>query len=178
MSELKRLIENGGLIAYPTEAVYGLGCDPMNESSVRRLCELKQRPLNKGLILIASNWAQLATYVNAIPEDNMAKVKRTWPGPVTWLFPASDKAPKWICGDSDKIAVRISAHPIVNQLCEESNMALVSTSCNVSQAAPCRSADCVRAQFGVQLDLIIDGDLGEESNPSQIFDALTGKQYR
>lgn len=178
MSRIRDIIHQGGIIAYPTEAVFGLGCDPQNQAAVIRLCELKQRSLTKGLILIASSWQQLAPFVEDIPHDKMDSVNDTWPGPTTWLFPASCHAPKWICGDSDKIAVRITNHPLAKALCDECDMALVSTSANLSGQESCRTTDEVKSSFKDTLEAIVDGDVGSEKNPSRIFDAISGTQYR
>ena len=109
----------GQLIAYPTEAVYGLGCDPDNESAVNNLLDLKKRPVEKGLILVAANYSQVVKYVadNHIPIERRADVFSCWPGPITWLLPASASTPAWLTGGNDLIAVRISAHPVVRKLC-------------------------------------------------------------
>ena len=96
-----RALRHGGIIAYPTEAVYGLGCDPLNAAAVLRLLALKNRPMDKGLILIASDFQHLAPFVHAPDPDIMRRISATWPGPVTWLLPAKAETPTWLRGAHD-----------------------------------------------------------------------------
>src|SRR5687768_5096358 len=132
LHEAATALQTGGVIAYPTEAVWGLGCDPRDEDAVLRLLAIKQRAVDKGLILIASHLDQLRPFLNlaAVPAENLAAVLARWPGPHTWVMPASAAAPRWITGAQDGIAVRISAHPLVIELCNAYGGALVSTSAN------------------------------------------------
>lgn len=172
-----KAIDSGGIIAYPTEAVWGLGCDPLNAEAVLRLLALKERPWRKGLILIASELDQLRLFVELNPELER-QVMASWPGPVTWLLPASPFAPPWITGDSGKIAVRITAHPLAAALCEACGTALVSTSANVGGQPAALSANKVRKLFGEQVDVIIHGALGGRERPSEIRDAQSGQIVR
>ena len=103
-------IFQGGIIAYPTEAVYGLGCDPLDQQAVLRLLALKQRPIAKGLILVASQMQQIEPFIQ-VDSNTLCKIKKTWPGPVTWVIPAQSWVPEWLTGKHQSIAVRISAHP-------------------------------------------------------------------
>ena len=169
----------GKLFAYPTEAVYGLGCDPDNEQAVERLLSIKKRPRCKGVILVASNYTQVLKYVkdNAIPPDRRADIFSSWPGPVTWLLPKSALAPAWITGDSSFIAVRVSAHPRVQQLCERFSSPLVSTSANVAGEPPATTSEQVANQFADQV-ILIDGELGGNPLPSTIKNSLTGQIVR
>ncbi len=112
-------VARGGLIAYPTEAVYGLGCDPENGHAVRRLLALKARPEHKGLILIAADWAQLEPYVRGLGQTAMAAIHATWPGAVTWLLPARRETPRWLTGEHQTLAVRVTAHPLAAALCRQ-----------------------------------------------------------
>ena len=111
----------GSLIVYPTEAVMGIGCDPDNEAAVSALLEIKQRPVEKGVILIAANYSQLLPYVNdnAIRLDRRTEIFSSWPGPNTWLLPKSSSAPVWLTGKHSKIAVRVTNHPVVVELCNK-----------------------------------------------------------
>ena len=169
----------GDLIAYPTEAVYGLGCDPANESAVSELLALKQRPVEKGLILVAATYSQVFKYVadNTIPIDRRAEIFSSWPGPVTWLLPASVNAPSWITGGSDLIAIRVSAHPVVRELCELFDSALVSTSANLTGKQPAKSASEVTDQLGDKV-LVLEGELGGSDKPTMIRNGLSGKIIR
>ena len=128
----------GGVIAYPTESCYGLGCDPRNNRAIRDLLGIKQRHWNKGLIIIAASVEQLDRYIDR-EQLNMNKVLQSWPGPTTWLLPASRDCPNWLSGEHDTLAVRVSAHPLVRRLCDILDGAIVSTSANTSGQRPARS---------------------------------------
>jgi len=173
-------LRHGGVIAYATEAVFGLGCDPDAEQAVQRLLAIKQRPLEKGLILIAADWAQLAPYVDAslLPQERLQAVLASWPGPFTWVMPARTTTPRWLTGQFDSLAVRVSAHPQVQILCRAFGKPLVSTSANLSGLTPCRSDDEVRQQLGERLDYVLPGQVGGQDNPSEIRDALSGRLIR
>jgi len=168
-----RLLQQGGVIAYPTEGVWGLGCDPFNEHAVRRLFDLKQRAEAKGLIIIAASMAQVEDWLGELSPAQRAACAASWPGPYTWVVPAT-YAPRWLRGRHDSIAVRVSAHPGVQALCQVFGGALVSTSANVSGKPPARDATALRQQFGRGLDYILPGRLGGDGKPSEIRDARTG----
>jgi len=172
------ILQRGGVIAYPTEAVFGLGCDPMNEEAVKRLLRLKHRSVDKGLILIASSWEQVTAYAKPLTEAQWRRVSATWPGAVTWVFPATTMAPKWITGTHDSIALRVTAHPVANQLCRAFGRALVSTSANVEGEKPACSIEEVETIFSGQLDGIVEGEVGGLLRPTQMCDAVTGEVLR
>lgn len=166
------------MVAYPTEAVYGLGCDPLNEAAFARLLALKQRPGDKGVILIAAEEGQLRPYLGDLPEPMLQRLRQTWPGPVTWIVPAAPGVPAWLTGGRDTIAVRVTAHSMAAALCRAFGGALVSTSANRSGEEPARSAEEVRRQFGNRLDDILVGPLGGLERPTRICDARTGATIR
>lgn len=173
------VLNNENVIAYPTEAVFGVGCDPDSEAAVNRLLALKQRPVDKGLILIAANFEQLKPYIDdtMLNEAQRAAVFARWPGPVTFVFPALATTPRWLTGRFDSLAVRVTDHPLVVALCEAYGKPLVSTSANLSGLPPCRTTEEVRAQFGADFPVVV-GDTGGRLNPSEIRDALTGELFR
>ncbi|MGI9229524.1 MAG: Sua5/YciO/YrdC/YwlC family protein [Gammaproteobacteria bacterium] len=172
-----RCVAAGGLIAYPTEAVYGLGCDPWNETAVLRLLRLKRRKLDKGLIVVAADPAQIADLADFSGLHNRAEILASWPGPVTWLLPAYAHTPVWLTGGHTTLAVRIPDHELVQRLCSSCGP-LVSTSANPAAAAPARTPQRVRAYFGCQLDCILPGKTDENRRPSPIRDALSGELVR
>lgn len=174
-----QILQQGGLIAYPTEAVIGLGCDPDNEDAVHKLLAVKKRSVDKGLILVAKTYSQLLPYVDdaKIPMHMRTEIFSSWPGPVTWLLPAAKQAPKWLTGDSDFIAVRVSQHPVVGQLCELFGKPLISTSANVSGGQPAINSQQLYQQFDKSL-LLVDGTLGGENKPSQIRHGISGQTIR
>jgi L-threonylcarbamoyladenylate synthase len=161
-------VGRGGLIAYPTEAVYGLGCDPLNGDAVTQLCALKHRSANKGLILVAASVDQLLPYLAPISQSQWRPVLATWPGAVTWLLPAAKHVPWWLCGEHDTLAVRVSAHPLIRALCQRSQSPLVSTSANIVGKPPQTRALGVRRIFGDQLQYILSGATGGFAKPTEI----------
>ena len=183
MNELRvravaRAVRTGGLIAYPTEAVYGLGCDPRNERAVRRLLALKRRSPRKGLILIAADFTQLAPYLQSLTAADQIQLDATWPGPYTWLIPARPEVPRWLRGQFDTLAVRVTAHPLVAALCRACGHPLVSTSANFSGRPPARTALAVRRQLGEKIDALLPGPTGGAARPTEIRDLRTGRLMR
>jgi len=170
-------LKRGGLIAYPTESCYGLGCDPRNRNAVQRLLRLKQRPQRKGLILIASYYRQLAPYLQARTASEQALLKNDGAQAITYLMPAKHSCPRWLRGEHDTLAVRITAHPPAAALCRALNMALVSTSANRSGDKPVRTyTDCVR-RFGRKV-MVLPGRVGQRTKPSTIRAWADGKIIR
>lgn len=178
--EARQALLNHGVIAYPTEAVFGLGCAPYDEVAVRKLLALKQRDAAKGLILIAANYSQLLDYVDdrKIGQDVRFKVLSHWPGHITLALPARDDVPTFLRGEHDTIAVRVTAFEPARQLCKTLGTALVSTSANLSGKAPCTTADEVRQQFSDQVAWVMDAPVGGATTPSSIINPLTNKVLR
>ncbi|WP_006787030.1 L-threonylcarbamoyladenylate synthase [Thiorhodospira sibirica] len=172
------ILRFGGILAYPTEAVYGLGCDPINAQAVQRLLQIKGREVEQGLILIAAELSQLSQWLNPLPAQREAEVLQSWPGHVTWLWPAKPQTPHWLTGKHSALAVRITDHPTARALCSHFNGALISTSANRHGQPPARSAEEVERVLGKSLDAIVDAPLGTRSKPSEIRDALTGAILR
>ena len=175
-----RVAQRGGVIAYPTEAVWGLGCDPFNEGAVTRLLVLKQRAVSKGLILIAGALDQFDGLLdwNALASGRSNAVVASWPGPHTWIVPASSRVPHWITGAHGGVAVRVSAHPAVIALCAAYGGPLVSTSANPAGVAPPRALADFDPALLAQLDAVVAGDVGALASPTEIRDARTGVVLR
>jgi L-threonylcarbamoyladenylate synthase len=172
-------LRRGGIIAYPTEAVFGLGCDPQNIEAIQRLLALKQRAWQKGLILVAANFEQLEPYVQPLEPLLLQQLQRAWAKEVvTWLVPAKAEVSPWVRGTSEKIAVRVTRHPEAAALCQQFGGAIISTSANRAGQTALRTALQVRAEFGNAVDEIIFGAVGLRSHPSEIRDALTGQVLR
>lgn len=167
-------IEQDGVIAYPTEAVWGLGCDPYSETAVKRLLALKKRPVEKGLILVASKVEQVEHLLESLTQEQRSTVLNSWPGPNTWLIPdPNELVPTWIKGEHESVAVRVSDHPLVRALCERFGRLLVSTSANPATREPALTKTKVNAYFGPALDFVLAGELGGRSAPSVIRDAVS-----
>ena len=176
--EAVRVLKEEGIVAYPTEGVYGLGCSPFSESAVKKLLYLKNRAVDKGFILIAADFKQIEPLLETLPAERLKSILATWPGPVSWAWPKNAKVPAYIHGDWDSVVVRVSAHPIVQQLCAYFGGPLVSTSANHQGEEPCRNAQEVQTRLSTAVDYILIGAVGGLKKPTPIFDALTGKQLR
>ena len=173
-----RIVRSGGVIAYHTEAVFGLGCDPRAHAAVERILTIKQRSWRKGLILIGANWAQLEPYAELPAEPRRGEVLATWPGPHTWVLDARRDAPRWITGGRAGIAVRMTAHPLARALCLAVGDALVSTSANVSRRPPHRRLLSLRRDLGRHVDYVLAGPLGGLTQPTLIRDGRSGHVLR
>jgi L-threonylcarbamoyladenylate synthase len=158
--------------------VYGLGCDPDNPVAVAHLLHLKKRSVSKGLILVAAELEQLEPYLQQLDADMKRRLMDSWPGPVTWLVPAAKNVPEWLRGQHDTLAVRVSDHPVVEDLCRIFGGALVSTSANISNHPALCSPLAIQRVFGGSVDYILHGPLGGLSRPTEIRDAVSGKVIR
>lgn len=182
LSNALSALRNQGVIAYPTESVFGLGCDPDNVDAIQKILKLKQRPAHKGLILIAANIEQLQAYADfsRLTETQLNNIKQTWPGPFTWVVPVQASLSKLISGDFDSVAVRVSDHPVVQALCHAFGKPIISTSANLSGLEACTTAKQVADMFAGNdlLECIIAQPVTGLNNPSQIYLALTGERLR
>lgn len=165
----------GAVIAYPTEGVWGLGCDPSNSDAVFRILDIKQRPVQKGLILVADSLQRLAPFIGQLPAADLIANDAL---PTTWLMDHGGCAPDWISGGRRTVAIRISDHPIIAALCSGAEMPLVSTSANPAGKSPAKTALRVRTYFGNLIDIIVPGVLGGQNGPSEIRDFETGTVLR
>ncbi|MCR3756015.1 MAG: threonylcarbamoyl-AMP synthase [Sodalis sp. Psp] len=167
------------IIAYPTEAVFSLGCDPDSENAVQALLALKQRPWQKGFILVAANYTQLTRYIDDSKLDDAARerVFACWPGPVTWVMPARPGTPRWLMGQFSSLAVRVSAFEPACRPCLALGKPLISTSANLTGQPPARTANEVRNQLGRTFPVMNEAVEGR-LNPSEIRDARSGELIR
>ncbi|MEW6445082.1 MAG: L-threonylcarbamoyladenylate synthase [Pseudomonadota bacterium] len=173
-----RELRRGGMVAYPTEAVFGLGCDPANPRALLGLLRLKRRPLDKGLILIGADSGQLLTWLGPIDEARAARAEASWPGPTTWLWPAQPWVSPLLRGAHRSLAVRVPAHPLARELCKSFGGALVSTSANRNTQRPARTALEVRRKLGPRAALILSGPVDRAARPSRIIDLRSGRLLR
>lgn len=179
LASLVTALRQQKIIAYPTEAMFGLGCDPDSESAVQMLLALKQRPWQKGLILVAADYTQLTEYIDDSKLDDVARARvfARWPGPVTWVMPARPGTPRWLTGKFSSLAVRVSAFEPVRRPCLAFGKPLVSTSANLAGQPPARTAGEVREKLG-EAFLVMDEAVEGRLNPSEIRDARSGKVIR
>jgi len=172
-----KALNTGGIIAYPTEAVYGLGCDPWNISAVYQLLAFKQRPWQKGLIIVAADFNQLQDFIAPASPSILKRIESTWPGPTTWLLPVSTHLPRYLSGDHDTIAVRVSAHKQTAELCRAFGGAIISTSANFSGEKPAKTLRQVQWNLG-DLDAVVSGQCSGSSQATEIRHAQTGVRLR
>ena len=178
LDKATRILLNGGLIAYPTEAVYGLGCLPGRQDAVERLLATKRRSWKKGLALIAANLEQIEPLI-ILPEGVLrSEILDSWPGPFTWVLDARPGIPEWLSGGRHTLAVRVTAHPLACELCRRVGGPLVSTSANRSGRPPLRHTLQVRREFRSETDYILPGPLGGLERPTTIKDGRTGDLLR
>jgi L-threonylcarbamoyladenylate synthase len=178
ISQAAHCLRRGEVIAYPTEAVYGLGCDPGNKKAVRCLLALKDRPAEAGLILISDTFDRFEAFIQPLSDEQKECAMSMWPGPVTWLFPRSEAVPGWLAGEHQTVALRISAHPVCRALCAAFDGAIVSTSANPGGAEPATSLTRLDEYFGSALGGVVMGELGAEDRPSEIRDLASGRVVR
>lgn len=177
LTDAVAVLKRGGVIAYPTEAVFGLGCDPLDEAAVMRLLELKQRDVRKGMLLIAASFDQLADWVSVTPQQ-ATFLREQWPYATSYLIAASDKVPAWIRGSHTKVGVRVTRHPVAAALCDAFGGPLVSTSANISGADPARTVAECHQQFNDRLDACVNGECDTHARPSTIIDLVSGEIIR
>ena len=174
------LLKENGVVAYPTEAIFGLGCNPLSRLGVQRILKIKGRPQHKGLILIADNFARLGQFVAPLSKAQMTTMQASWGNkskPHTWIVPASKHCPKWITGQHKTIAIRVSSHPLTAELCKNIGMAIVSTSANRSGGQPAKTSHQCKRLFGAQVRLLAGRTAGAKK-PSTIQDLISGKILR
>jgi len=173
-----KVIHQGGIVAYPTESCFGLGCDPRNNAAICRLLHIKRRSYEQGLIVIGAGYNQIKMYIAYAENEIPAAVSDSWPGPHTWLLPARAGVSRWLRGEYLTIAVRVTAHGIAAALCRFAGKAIVSTSANRHGRAPARNSESVNKEFGELVDYILPGSIGNAIKPSEIRDAASGKVIR
>jgi len=174
------IFHQGGIIAYPTEAVFGFGCDPDNEQAIEKLLSLKQRSKDKGLILLAGHYSQLLPYIDEseISQEQLIIIKSRWPAAITQIMPAKTNISPLLSGNFSTIAVRVTQHPVIIELCQRINKPIISTSANLSGEETLTSWQAVKQQFSDQVDYIIEENTLGLTKPSSIIDALTSKVLR
>ncbi len=173
-----KVLREGGVLAYPTESCFGLGCDPSNVAAIKKILMLKRRTRDKGVILIADRFARLSRFLEELPQSTLDKVLRSWPGPNTWLCPSSTSTSRWLRGQHDTLGVRVTAHPFAAQISHQAGMAIVSTSANRANRPSLRTAGAVIREFGKDIDYVVDLPIGSLTMPSTIRHAITNSVIR
>jgi len=167
---------SGGVIAYPTEGVFGLGCLPDEFQAVSRILAIKKRDPALGLVLIATDIGQLDGWIE-LPEG-VTELTSSSTRPITWIVPATPDVPYWIRGAHEGVAIRMTTHPVAGALCKAADSALVSTSANVHGRPVARNRLVLRRRFGTLVDYIVPGQCGPTSGPSEIRELAGGRVLR
>lgn len=181
--EASEILNMGEVLAYPTEAVWGLGCDPMNKDAFYKILKLKQRPIEKGVILLASHISQVEPLFENISQEIQQRIIESWAAKspseraTTWLLPANNFIPEWIKGNHLSVAVRVTQHPLCREICNQFNNFIVSTSANPAGETPAKNWQEAQAYFANNVHYL-NGEIGKCTEPSQIIDAVTGKFIR
>ena len=172
------VLRHGGVIAYPTEAVWGLGCDPFDRSAVQRILAMKRRRQGMGLIMVAADMAQLEPFLRGLSSQQRHTLQESWPGPQTWLVPNNGVAPCWVSGGRDTLALRVTDHPVAAALCRAYGGPLISTSANPHGRPAATSQLKLALYFHGCLDAAVPGPLGGLEKPTPIKNLLTGETVR
>jgi len=180
MSEVFKIFQQGGVIAYPTEAVFGLGCDPDNPQAIKRLLAIKNRPEEKGLILLAGDFKQLSPYldISQLSSTQIELILSRWPNGITQVLPANPNISPLLTGRFNSIAVRITDQPDVVALCSQTNKPIVSTSANFSGKDPVKTWQTLDINLVELLDYTLKGETLSFLQPSTIINGLTGEIFR
>jgi L-threonylcarbamoyladenylate synthase len=178
LSMARRALRGGGVVAYPTEAVWGLGCDPANRHALLKILDLKGRDAGKGLILVAADMQQLAALLDPLSTEQRELLASTWPGPTTWLIPHHHLVHPLVHGRFASVSVRVSRHPGVAALCRAFGGPVVSTSANPQGREPARDALTVRRYFNAGIDYLLAGAVDKAAKPSEIRDLASGRVIR
>lgn len=174
-----KAIDQGGVIAYPTEAVWGLGCCPWSREAVYRIQNIKSRPIEKGMVLVGVSEEQFEPLLAPLNSENRQRITDTWPGPYTWVIPDPDGwTPEWVRGDLNSVAIRVSDHPVVRYLCASIGTPIVSTSANKAGLPPLLTQQQVEEQFSDAVDFIAPGEIGMYKAPSEIRNIITDELIR
>ncbi len=173
--EAASALQNGEVIAYPTEGVYGLAADAMNESAVRRLLAIKQRASSKGFIVMSASLEKLYSLIEPLNPVEVAEILESYRGGFryTWIVPAKESVPYYLRGDFSTLAIRVTNHPDALALCERMSVGVVSTSANLHQEAPLMSPDAIMEVFGIEIAGVMIGEVGGLSSPTRIVNLKT-----
>lgn len=162
-----QIVRNGGVIAYPTDTVYGLGCDPYNIDAVEKINAIKQRPANKHFILLASSIEQIRPLIQL--KKAQEKLITDTDSPTSWVVDAAPYAPGWLVDDNNSLTVRISSHENIVHLCRILAHPLISTSANISGKKPADNAIKLHQYFHNKVDKILISNTKQPGKPSKII---------
>jgi L-threonylcarbamoyladenylate synthase len=167
------IIEEGGIVAFPTESFYGLGVAATDPSALQRLFQIKKRDPSLPILVLISSINELSRYAASIPPEALELARLFWPGGLTLVFEASQGLPSLLTAGTGKIGIRISGHPVAHALTLALTIPITGTSANISGERPCTTAEQVVQFFNGQLDLILDGGITKGTRPSTVLDVTS-----
>jgi len=168
------ILKRGGIVAFPTDTVYGLGAWSELRAAVERIYRVKERPRNMPLPLLLADTSQIGSVACAVPQIAWLLASKFWPGALTMVLPKSESVPDFITAGGKTVAIRVPAHPVPVALVRGLGAPIVGTSANLSGRPSSLTADEVYAQFGDKIDLVIDGGRCPGGKESTVVD-VTGE---
>jgi len=176
--QVKRAAEvlgNGGIVVYPTETVYGIGCDPLNREAYSRILRLKGRDESRPMLLLACSVAQVEEFAGGLPDVVSRLADVFWPGPLTMVFRPEKRLPDYLYGPGDGVAFRVSPHPLASLLAFEFGAPVVSTSANRTGEPPLTTYSDALREFGDRVDVVLEGSGEMNGAPSTVVDLTSGE---
>jgi L-threonylcarbamoyladenylate synthase len=162
-------LRDGGIVAYPTDTLYGLAVDPRRDDAVSRLIDVKGRDASMGITLIAASLEQ-AREAGLFGADELRLARAFWPGPLTIVLPARDRLSRRLVGSGSTVAVRVPAHPVAQSLAERFAFCITATSANVSGHPPAARPEEATAALGASIDVVLDAGPTAGGAPSTIVE--------
>ena len=172
-----KVIKEGKILIYPTESIFGLGCDPFNEQACQKINSLKQRSNKAGLICLINNIKHLNTLAAPLRTTDYEQIRKSKTKHISWILPAKSGLPKWLIGPNNTICVRLSNDSSINELCSALDQAIISTSANEQGMPAANTIEQAKKIFKNQVDYYLDLPLGDKQKASKIL-TITGKIIR
>ncbi len=172
-----KTLQTGGIIAYPTESVFGLGCDASNLKAIERLLSIKQRSYKKGFIVLVSDIRYALPLLSPLSSVQIDKIDQTSVRATTWLINKRSDLSPLLVGEHQKLAVRVTDNPIAKKLCELFAKPIISTSCNLNAKSTSSHVSYIRNKMILKVDQIVSGRCSGQP-PSQIIDLDSGVVIR
>jgi len=169
------ILGNGGIVVYPTETVYGIGCDPLNHEAYSRILRLKGRDESKPMLLLACSVAQVEEFAGGLPDAVSRLADVFWPGPLTVVFRPGKRLPDHLYGPGGGVAFRVSPHPLASLLAREFGSPVTSTSANRTGETPLTGYDDALREFGDRVDVVLGGGGEMKGEPSTVVDLTSGE---
>jgi len=170
-----KILKNGGIIVYPTETVYGIGCDPLNIDACDRVQRLKERMENKPMLLLAHSLKQVEEMAGSLSEIPRKLAEKFWPGPLTLIIDSRKDFPEHLHGHSGGVAFRVSSHPVAASLAKEFDRPIISTSANIDGLAPLVRYEEALSTFKNIVDIVIGTHAKLIGEPSTVIDLTSGR---